>query len=151
MSPSGRNQPNVRFGSKADISPGRRSSITCVLDHKTGGVRVEQRIKPLNWLSALDRAGEEWRPHFLPDGNIDEVARVRTNATVEEKTPGEVQRLKASIKMSIELTAQACQRAFDEARKNHPDALYEDLSEIAAKQLRISGRRLRKVVPNPFR
>jgi hypothetical protein len=51
----------------------------------------------------------------------------------------------------VEVGPAECQRAFDEVRKLHPDALYGELSEIAAERLRIAARHLRRHVPNPFR
>jgi hypothetical protein len=114
---------------------------------------VERHFKPLNWLSALDRGQEQRRPHFLQDAAVDPVARIRRNATVDKRLEGEFRRAaaKPSFNPELEVTAEGCQRAFDQARKDYPDALYEELSEITAKALHISGRRLRKLVPNPFR
>ena len=113
------------------------------------GVNVDQRFKTLSWLTALDRAGEHWRPDFLPnDGG--RAARITTKAPIEDET-AEHRPPRPSSKLGVEVTAQTCQRVFDEMRKQHPEALYEELSELAAKQLAISGRRLRKLVPNPFR
>ena len=113
---------------------------------------MERPLKTLNWLSALERAGKNWRPHFLPDRETNRVARIRTNETADDdKVEREPRRPMPSMTSSAEITAEMCQRAFNEVRKQYPDALYEELSEIAAKQLDISPRRLRKLVPNPFR
>jgi hypothetical protein len=57
----------------------------------------------------------------------------------------------AAFSSSRAVTPEECQRAFDQARKQCPDALYAELSEIAAAHLNISASRLRKRVPNPFR
>jgi hypothetical protein len=114
---------------------------------------VERHFKPLNWLSALDRGEEQRRPHFLQGAAIDPVARTARNATVDRKLDAELRReaAKPSFNFKLEVRAESCQRAFDQARKDYPDALYEELSEIAAKELHIPARRLRKLVPNPFR
>jgi len=114
---------------------------------------VERHFKPLNWLSALDRGQEQRRPHFLEGAAIDPAARIARNATVDKKLGVEFRReaAKPSFNFELEVTAEACQRAFNQARKDYPDALYEELSEIAARELHIPGRRLRKLVPNPFR
>ena len=113
---------------------------------------MERPLKTLNWLTALEHAGENWRPHFLPDGKTHRQVRIRINETVDDhKLELEPRPPKPSTTAGAEITAEMCQRAFNEARKQYPDALYEELSEIAAKQFHISGRRLRKLVPNPFR
>jgi hypothetical protein len=113
---------------------------------------VERPMKTLNWLSALEHAGENWRPHFLPDGKTNRTVRIRTNETVDDDKPErKPQWPRPATTSRAEITAEMCQRAFNEARKQYPDALYEELSEIAAKQFHVSARRLRKLVPNPFR
>ena len=115
---------------------------------------MERHFKPLNWLSALDRGEEQWRPHFLGDAAIDRIARMKTNAKVEDKRPEGApgrEPPKRSFTLALEVSAQTCQRAFNQARRDYPEALYDELSELAGKQLHISGQRVRRLVPNPFR
>ena len=56
-----------------------------------------------------------------------------------------------ALKTIGKISPEECQRAFDEIRKLHPDALYDQLSDIAAEHLHVTARQLRKHVPNPFR
>lgn len=112
---------------------------------------MKETLRQLNWLSALERGIEQGRPHFVPDNAIE---RVKTYGTTEDKNCDAEPTWKSGRQFRdtrLEVTAQECQRAFDQARKDHPDGLYFDLTEIAARELHIPGSRLRKLVPNPFR
>ena len=115
---------------------------------------MEKSPRRLTWLSALG-TGEEWTPGSVTAGG-NPLVRVTAgrglNHASEQKAAlfqdeSTVRRRKADV----EVNPAECQRAFDEARKLHPDALYGELSAIAAERLRIPARHLRRHVPNPFR
>jgi len=119
---------------------------------------MEKIAGRLSWLSAL---GPEFQPRLVrtPSTLND---RVRTEAQSDDEVGAEappklnrrddaVLRVNRSTLVSDEVTPEECQRAFDAARQCHPDALYHELTEVAAHELGVSARRLRKHVPNPFR
>jgi len=119
---------------------------------------MEKTVARLSWLSAL---GPEFQPQLARTlSTLNH--RVRTQAQSDDeldaKAPAEsngqddaVLRVNRKTLVSNEVTPEECQRAFDASRQCHPDALYHELTELAAHELGVSARRLRKHVPNPFR
>ena len=115
---------------------------------------MEPNFRPLNWLSALHLGEEKWTPDFLRNDAQKRSARITIRVVGDERQAAkDVQKRLRKPRPDIvaPLRAESCQRAFDETRKQNPDALYDELSEIAAGLLHISKRQLRKYVPNPFR
>ena len=106
----------------------------------------------LTWISALGTS-EEFKPHIVSGGGSPLVRiTVRQGMDDGPDVADEARSVKSKpAKTRIAVRPEECQRAFNDARKQHPEALYEQLSEIAAEQLHMTARQLRKHVPNPFR
>jgi hypothetical protein len=106
----------------------------------------------LTWISALGMT-EEFKPHIVSGGGSPLVRiTVRQGMDDGPDVADEAPSVKSKpAKMRVAVRPEECQRAFNDARKLHPEALYEQLSEIAAEQLHMTARQLRKHVPNPFR
>ena len=129
--------------------------------------------KPRTWLSVLEeKKAPNWKPESASVSALDAVLRTATKALKESgnreleargraaSVAGNVEGVMADEAAAVgekvmnaarKVTPQECQHAFNEARSQHPDSLYTELTEIAAGSLGISGRQLRKYVPNPFR
>jgi len=100
------------------------------------------------WISVLG-IGEEVKAGLANGGGS--ALRSVSEASPTRSMPPEARGInRRPLKGKCVVSGEECQRAFNEVRKLHPDALYEDLSEIAAKHLNLTARQLRKHVPNPF-
>lgn len=121
---------------------------------------MDANLRRLTWVSVLQPqpgwdaklARQSDTPHVRIIARVesDEVesqaSEQHSNGLVRENAP-----VAKRWTRRADASAQDCQRAFNEARKSNPDALYAELSEIAAQQLRVSASTVRKRVPNPFR
>ena len=122
---------------------------------------MEKSPRRLTWVSVLG-IGEECKPDLERGGGSSLVRVIRQGVDDGPEDAGDAFRISAipgrarSVKSKApktngQISPEECQRAFDDVRKLHPEALYEQLSEIAAEHLHMRARELRKHVPNPFR
>ena len=123
---------------------------------------MEKSPRRLTWISVLG-IGEECKPD-LERGGGSSLVRVTIRQGVDDgpedagdafrisAIPGRARSVKSKgPKTNGKISPEECQRAFDDVRKLNPEALYEQLSEIAAEHLHMTARQLRMHVPNPFR
>jgi len=127
-----------------------------VLNSALKEASMEKSPRRLTWVSVLG-IGEECKPD-LERGGGSSLVRVTIRQEVDDgpedagEIPGQARSVKSkAARTNGNIRPEECQRAFDDVRRLHPEALYEQLSEIAADHLHMTARELRKHVPNPFR
>lgn len=114
---------------------------------------METNLRRPTWVSVL-QPQPEWTAKTSPEApHVRVLAQVDADEIGLDNERAQTDLVETSPARRIKRYASPgeCQREFNEARKANPDALYDDLCEVAAKRLGVPLRVVKKHVPTPFR